>query len=105
MTKTTHDCIRDLCRGYHERRREIEIGDKGRPSRALMIAEFMRINAAIDHALLIVPDESLRDQIRRSLIDGAGFNALPATFCGYNQFYAHKRRVATEIARNLHLTE
>lgn len=105
MTKNTRDCVRDLCRGYHERRREIEIGDKGRPHRAAMLAEYMRLNAAIDNALLIIEEETLRIQIRRALIDGAGFYALPESFCGYNQFYSHKRRVVAEIARNLHLVE
>lgn len=105
MTKSTHDYIRDICHGYHERQREIEIGDKGRPKRALMLAEYMRLNSAVDAALLIIEDAPLRNQIRQSLIRGTGFEAVFAPICGRNQFYFYKRCAVAEIARLLHLCE
>ena len=105
MTKTTLDYIHDLCCGYPERHRELELGDKGRPRRAAMLAEYMRINSAIDVALLLVESEPLRAQIKRALIEGSGYNAQYQIYCGYHQFYTWKRLVTNEIARLLHLAE
>lgn len=105
MTKLTRDYVRDICRGYHERRREIEIGDKGRPRRAEMIREYIRLNTAVDRALLLVESETLRVQIKAALTDGKGFHTMFEHFCGRNQFYALKRRVVMEIARLLNVIE
>lgn len=105
MTKTQRDYVRDICRGYHERRREIEIGDKSRPRRAEMLKEYIRLNTAIDQALLLVESESLRAQVKLAILDGKGFNTMFEHFCGFNQFYALKRRVCNEIARLLNLIE
>lgn len=105
MTKTQRDYVRDICRGYHERRREIEIGDKGRPRRADMLKEYIRLNTAVDQALLLVESESLRAQVKLAILDGKGFNTMFEHFCGFNQFYALKRRVCNEIARLLNLIE
>ena len=105
MTKLTRDYVRDICRGYHERRREIELGDKGRPRRAEMLKEYIRLNTAIDQALLLVESESLRAQVKLAVIDSKGFKMMFEHFCGRNQFYALKRRVCNEIARLLNLCE
>lgn len=105
MTKLQRDYVRDICRGYHERRREIEIGDKSRPRRAEMLKEYIRLNTAIDQALLLVESESLRAQVKLAILDGKGFNTMFEHFCGFNQFYALKRRVCNEIARLLNLIE
>lgn len=105
MTKSTSDYVRDICHGYNERQHEIALGDKGRPRRASVLAEYMRLNSAIDTALLAVKEEPLRDQIRRSLVESIGYEALYQPLCGRNQFYFLKRVVAAEIARLLHLTE
>lgn len=105
MTKLTRDYVRDICRGYHERRREIEIGDKGRPRRAELLQEYIRLNTAVDRALLLVESETLRVQIKAALTDGKGFETMFEHFCGRNQFYALKRRVRNEVARLLNLIE
>ena len=105
MTELTRMYVKDICRGYHERRREIEIGDKGREARARMLAEYRRLNAAIDGALLLLEDPPLREQIKKALVECRGFNSMFEHYCGFNQFYRHKRRVLREIARQLCLSE
>ena len=105
MTSIQRDYVRDVCRGYRERRREIEIGDKSRPRRAEMLKEYIRLNAAVDHALLLVESESLRAQVKLAIIDNKSFEAMFEHFCGRNQFYALKRRVILEIARLLNVAE
>ena len=105
MTSLQRYYVRDVCRGYRERRREIEIGDKSRPRRAEMLKEYIRLNTAVDQALLLVESESLRAQVKLALIDSKGFETMFEHFCGRNQFYALKRRVCNEVARLLNLIE
>ena len=105
MTGHTGRYVHDVCRGYNDRVKEIAIGDKGRPRRAAILAEYLRLNSAIDQALLLIEDEPIRSQVKRALIEGTGYNSLYQIYCGYNQFYAYKRRVVAGIARILNLTE
>jgi hypothetical protein len=105
MTKVTREYVRVVCYGYNERRREIEIGDKGSSRRAVMLAEYIRLNTAIDRALLLIESGPLRLQIKRALIEGCAFECMFEHFCGRNQFYACKRRIYTEIARLLNVAE
>jgi hypothetical protein len=105
MTELTKEYVKDICRGYHERRREIEIGGKGRPMRERMLREYRRLNSAVDGALLLVEDPPLREQIKKALVEQRGFNSMYEHYCGFNQFYRYKRRVMQEIARQLFLVE
>ncbi len=105
MNKLTRDLVRDVCHGYYERQREIERGDMGRASRAKVLGEYIRMNTAVDRALLLVESEALRAQVKLAIINGKGFNTMFEHFCGFNQFYALKRRVCNEIARLLCLVE
>ncbi len=105
MTKHTYELVRDVCHGYNERQKELAIGDKGRPQRAALLAEYARLNSAVDTALLLIREDPLRAQIRRAVVDGVGFRAIFNPLCGRNQFYDHKHRVLRELARLLHLME
>ena len=103
MQKNIRALIYEICHGYNDRQREIALGDKGDSRRALVLAEYERINRAVDDGLAIIKQESLRVQIKRALIGQVGFNSMLEHFCGRNQFYAYKRLVLTEIAKRLYL--
>lgn len=105
MTKHTYELVRDICHGYSERQKDLAIGDKDRPQRAAILAEYARLNSAVDTALLLVDNVPLREQIKRAVTEGIGFWAIYLPLCGRNQFYEYKRRVMRELARLLHLME
>ena len=105
LSKLTWKYVKDICSGYHERRREIEIGGTGRAARERMLAEYRRLNCAIDGALLLVEDPPLREQIKKALVEQRGFNSMYEHYCGFNQFYRYKQKVIREIARQLFLVE
>ena len=105
MTKHTYELVRDICHGYRERQSEIAKGDSGRPIRAALLAEYARLNSAVDTALLLVDNVPLREQIKRAITEGIGFWSIYLPLCGRNQFYEYKRRVMRELARLLHLME
>ena len=105
MTGHTGRYVHDVCRGYNDRAREIAIGDKGRPRRAATLAEYLRLNSAVDQALLLIEDEPVRVQIKRALVEGTGYDSQYQIYCGRRQFYTCKRRVVAGIARILNLTE
>ncbi|MBE6555233.1 MAG: hypothetical protein E7663_03215 [Ruminococcaceae bacterium] len=104
MNKHTKIMIKSICHGYGDRAAEIGRGERGNPRRAELLAEYRRLNEAVDKGLLVCPDRVIRGQIKKSLIDNLPFEHTVA-YCGRNQFYAMRRGVMNEISRNLNLSE